>query len=70
MLLVRCANAWVVWIFAGVDRKTKVAICANDQTKLIYNRSVDASQGLLIRDIITHSIVLGGSFTNLWWIPL
>lgn len=71
MLLVRCANGWVAWIFRKTSLTKRGAKCLNDGFTLAYSPTPDATWAQLAADLVQHSVGLRGPFVDMffWNLP-
>jgi hypothetical protein len=70
MLVVRCANGFLVWIFRRPTPTTRAARCLADGFTVQYDATPNATWQTLAETIVTHSMMLRGAFQNMWLLEL
>lgn len=69
MLIVRCANGVVAWLFEPTGVDTAVARCTADAFSVLLARTADDSWVQGLQSVMTHSAALRGAIQQALYIP-
>jgi len=69
VLILRCANGVVAWIFTRTDPNTVTATCEADKVTATLSRSADSTWVVAFRIIAAHSAALQGAILDALFIP-
>ncbi len=70
MLVVRCANGHVTWVFRRTTPDAREARCLQDGFKLSYSPTPGPEWEALIQGIVQHSVGLRGAFGMMFYVPV
>jgi hypothetical protein len=69
MLVIRCAQGVVAWIFSRAGPETGTVTCNQDGTVVALSRTPDATWTAAMGTIGAHSVALKGAIVEMVYIP-